>query len=79
MIKSLENYWTVTYPANISDVCSINEIDVEYTWDSRQFLIDFVDSTKAIEVSRYNEGLHYCYGYSSFIGLEFMMNNGILP
>ena len=69
----------MTYPANISDVCFINEIDVEYTWDSRQFLIDFVDPAKAIEVSRSNEGLHYCYGYSFFIGLEFMMNNGIPP
>ncbi|WZZ09783.1 hypothetical protein YC2023_095704 [Brassica napus] len=45
----LENYWTVTCPANISDVCFINEVDVEYTWDLRQFLIDFVDPAKAIE------------------------------
>lgn len=77
LIKIEENCWAVSGSENISDARYLNNVDMEYTPYSGQYLTDFADLGRAKKKLYVTKGMHYCYGYPSFKGLQYAMNNGM--
>jgi len=71
------NCWEVSGSENISNIRYLHGVDLDYTPYSSSFLTDFADRQRAKVRHGATCGKHYCYGYSSFKGLQFAMNNGM--
>lgn len=78
LIKIAECCWSISGSENISEARHLHGIDMEYTPYPRQYLMDFADLDFFFK-KRLNatKGVHYCYAYSSFNGLQYAMNHGI--
>ncbi|CAD5318105.1 unnamed protein product [Arabidopsis thaliana] len=74
------NCWEVSGSENISNIRYLHGVDLDYTPYSSSFLTDFADRQRAKVRHGATCGKHYCYGYSSFKGLQSNnLSNAKLP